>query len=550
MSAETDVITLRCPECRAPLDGSAGLRCGTHGLYGLDAAGLEHLPDHPLLGQILDEKYALVGVLGRGGTGSVYRALQEPLGRPVGVKLLHSAFLSAREGRERFEREARALAGLTSVHTVRLLDYGITRQGPAALRNIAYLVMELLDGEDLEARLTRGPLAPVDVLAVLDALADSLDEAHAAGIVHRDLKPANVVVTRRRDGREIPKLIDFGIARVDGGSLTEQGRVSGTPFYMAPEQARGDDGQDAAADVYGAGALCFNLLTGHVPFSGPSAAAVMMAHCRDEVPPLDPTGADPVLARLDPVIRAAMSKDPAARPASLGALRDAYARALGTGGTEAVTVATPGAIAPARPALDPPAPRPAAVPWRWVLIGAGGVLALVALIAVATRPTPLGSTDRAAFGVAQPEPTARVVSAAPAVVDAPAVTPTEPTPPPAPATAAPPTSPPPAPPTRARPAPPSRAPSGGARTLTLREDGGAMVDVPAGRWRITATVDEDDDPVTFVFPPKTCPARGKPGVRRYAATCTFDRPASVTVHNPTNFFGDTTRVRVEWAPAK
>ena len=77
-----------------------------------------------------------------------------------------------------------------------------------------------------------------------------------------------------------------------------------------------------------------------------------------------------------------------------------------------------------------------------------------------------------------------------------------------------------------------------------------MVDVPAGRWRITATVDEDDDPVTFVFPPKTCPARGKPGVRRYAATCTFDRPASVTVHNPTNFFGDTTRVRVEWAPAK
>ena len=142
--------------------------------YGLDAEALAALPDHPLLGQILDEKYALVGVLGRGGTGSVYRALQQPLGRPVGVKLLHSAFLSAREGRERFEREARALAGLTSLYTVRLLDYGITRQGPAALRNIAYLVMELLDGEDLETRLTRGPLTPVDALALLDALADSL----------------------------------------------------------------------------------------------------------------------------------------------------------------------------------------------------------------------------------------------------------------------------------------------------------------------------------------------------------------------------------------
>jgi serine/threonine protein kinase len=233
------VITLRCPECRAPLDGSAGLRCGTHGLYGLDAAGLEHLPDHPLLGQLLDEKYALVGVLGQGGTGSVYRALQEPLGRPVGVKLLHAAFLAAKDGRDRFEREARALASLSSLHTVRLLDYGISRQGPMALRNIAYLVMELLEGEDLQARMVRGPMAPVDVLALLDALADSLDEAHAAGIVHRDLKPSNIVLTRRRDGREVLKLIDFGIARIEGTSHTEQGRVSGTPFYMAPEQARG-----------------------------------------------------------------------------------------------------------------------------------------------------------------------------------------------------------------------------------------------------------------------------------------------------------------------
>ena len=171
----------------------------------------------------------------------------------------------------------------------------------------------------------------------------TLDEAHAAGIVHRDLKPSNIVLTHRRDGREIPKLIDFGIARVDGNSLTEQGRVSGTPFYMAPEQARGDDGQDAAADVYGAGALCFNLLTGRVPFTGPTASAVMMAHCRDDVPPLDPTGSDPVLTRLDPVIRSAMAKDPAARPRSVGALRDAFARALHGGEPDAVTAATPDA---------------------------------------------------------------------------------------------------------------------------------------------------------------------------------------------------------------
>jgi serine/threonine-protein kinase len=413
MAATTDVITLRCPECRVPIPVEQGPRCPTHDLYGLDAATLTHLVDHPLLGQVLDEKYALVGVLGRGGTGSVYRGLQEPLGRPVGVKLLHSAFLAGREGRERFEREARALASLTSLHTVRLLDYGITRQGPAALRNIAYLVMELLEGEDLEARLARGPLAPVDVLAVLDALADSLDEAHAAGIVHRDLKPSNVVLTRRRDGREVPKLIDFGIARMEGGSLTEQGRVSGTPFFMAPEQARGDEAQGTAADVYGAGALCFTLLTGRVPFSGPNAAAIMMAHVRDAVPPLDPSGTDPVLARLEPVIHAAMAKDGAARPASVGGLRDAFAAALGV--TGAVTVADAGSASP-RP-VAPPAPEtPVARSWSrapWVWGAAVAALALTAVFAIATRPSP---PPEAAFGVVQP---AVPASAAPTVAPRP-----------------------------------------------------------------------------------------------------------------------------------
>ena len=624
---------LFCPECRRRLSPEAGPRCVEHGLYGLDADTLASLGDHPLLGQLLDEKYALIGVLGRGGSGSVYRGLQEPLGRPVGVKLLHSSFLGVRDGRERFEREARALASLTSPHTVRLLDYGITRQGPVSLRNIAYLVMELLEGEDLQTRIERGPLEPVEVLALLDALADSLDEAHAAGIVHRDLKPSNIVMTRRRDGREVPKLIDFGIARIVGTTHTEQGRVSGTPLYMAPEQARGDLAQGGAADVYGVGALCYELLTGHLPFTGPSATAVMLAQCQDVVPPLDGWGdgraGRDLLTRLDPVIRGSLSKDPAARPASVGALRDAFARALeGAGAKTAVMFSRPAALEPTgaddtqtgagesqtgvddtqtgaddRVISDPDA---AAVADAFARVGAQTAVAESDAFAQVGARAAVAESDAGAPDALVPDalvpdalepdenrrpPPSRVglyilgVSLAlglatavavsthrddgPTVASGTAVpgglTPVPPATSPATVTAtasvapaSPASAPIPSDPEATRPsgeaAParprsplkPAPAPAGSAR-LTLREDGRQRVIVPAGRWRVTGTVEGEGDPLVFAWEAGACRGRGKPGTKHYDELCTFVGDAALVVYNPITLFGDTTRVGIVWA---
>jgi hypothetical protein len=524
-----------CPQCREVVPEAAGPRCPEHGLYALAPEVLSRLDDHPLLGQLLDEKYALVGVLGQGGTGSVYRALQEPLGRPVGVKLLHSAFLAAKDGRDRFEREARALASLSSLHTVRLLDYGISRQGPMALRNIAYLVMELLEGEDLQARMVRGPMAPVDVLALLDALADSLDEAHAAGIVHRDLKPSNIVLTRRRDGREVLKLIDFGIARIEGTSHTEQGRVSGTPFYMAPEQARGDDTQGASADVYAAGALCYELLTGRVPFSGPSAAAVMMAHCQVDAPPLDAKGDRPDLTCLEPVMRAALAKSPEDRPASIGALRDAFAQALGVAGAGPTLAET--SVRVAAVTLPPAEMDTTEAPTRRVPGVALGVAAALALVGVLTFALRSRAPEPAAFGVVEPA-AAVVVSVASAA--APMTSP--PTAPPTPATDAPPPVVSTAPAPRKPVAPPRAA--GGELNLEVADGAKGRVAIPAGRWRVT--VDVQGEGVTAAWEPSGCPARLRPSTTRYAETCALPRGGTLFVENPSALFGHASRVRVRW----
>ena len=229
-----------CPECRASAPSPDARTCAAHGLYLLTAAALAKLDEAPLLGQILDGKYALVDLLGGGGYGSVYRGLQQPLGRDVAVKVLHGLALNLKLGRDRFEREALSLGRLSSQHTVRLVDVGITQSGPVGGRNLPYMVMEVIEGEDLEHRVRRCPLPPVEVLDLLDGVADSLSEAHSVGIIHRDLKPSNILMTRTHTGRTIPKVIDFGIARVEGATKSQTGFITGTAAYMSPEQARGE----------------------------------------------------------------------------------------------------------------------------------------------------------------------------------------------------------------------------------------------------------------------------------------------------------------------
>jgi serine/threonine-protein kinase len=321
LSAVSETAHLRCPECRAPAASPGARLCADHGLYLLTPEALAALDEAPLLGQILDGKYALVGLLGGGGYGSVCRGLQQPLGREVAVKVLHGLALSLKLGRDRFEREALALSRLSSPHTVRLIDFGITQTGPIGVRNLPYMVMELISGEDLERRLRRGPMHPDDLIEVLEGVADSLAEAHAAGIIHRDLKPSNVILTRSHTGRVVPKVIDFGIARIEGASKSQTGFVTGTPSYMAPEQVRGEAELDARVDVYALAAMTFELLTGRPPYLGNDPVAILTQHCVAPIPTLQATmPAAPGLWVLDAPLGAGLAKARADRPGSVTAL--------------------------------------------------------------------------------------------------------------------------------------------------------------------------------------------------------------------------------------
>ncbi len=329
LSAASETAPLRCPECRAPAASAGARQCADHGLYLLTPAALAALDEAPLLGQVLDGKYALVGLLGGGGYGSVYRGLQQPLGREVAVKVLHGLALSLKLGRDRFEREALALSRLSSPHTVRLIDFGITQTGPIGVRNLPYMVMELIEGDDLERRLRRGPMHPDDLIEVLEGVADSLAEAHAAGIIHRDLKPSNVILTRSHTGRVVPKVIDFGIARIEGASKSQTGFVTGTPSYMAPEQVRGEAELDARVDVYALAAMTFELLTGRPPYEGNDPVAILTQHCVAPIPTLQATApAAPGLWVLDAPLGAGLAKARADRPGSVtelvAALRTAW----------------------------------------------------------------------------------------------------------------------------------------------------------------------------------------------------------------------------------
>jgi len=320
--------------------------CAAHGLYVVTPAALEKLDEAPLLGQVLDAKYALIDLVGGGGYGSVYRGLQQPLGREVAVKILHGLALTMKIGRERFEREAQALARLGSTHTVRLIDYGITRDGPIGLRNLPYMVMELIDGEDLERRVARAPLTPTELLEVLDGVADSLDEAHAHGIVHRDLKPSNILMARTHTGKVVPKVIDFGIARVEGSNKSQTGFVTGTPAYMAPEQARGED-LDHRVDIYALAAMTFELVAGRPPYVGNDAVAILTQACTAPIPSLRDIGAPAAYWPLDAVMQRGLAKAREERPARVSELVLACREAL----ADAVTAA------PQRPTTE----RPSAV---------------------------------------------------------------------------------------------------------------------------------------------------------------------------------------------
>lgn len=267
--------------------------------------------------------YVLERKVGSGGMGEVWQARHRRLAFPAALKLIRSDSLDTRDperARQRFIREAQAMAKLTSPHTVRVFDYGELEDGTL------YYAMELIDGLNLEAMVERrGPLTPGAVVAVLLSACDSLAEAHRLGLVHRDVKPSNILVCRAGDRADVVKLIDFGLV-VDnaedheGPRLTQAGFVAGTPGFASPEQMRGE-ALDGRSDLYALGCLAFWLLTRRQVFPATSLVEEMRRHLEEPAPSVQRFAALQVPIGLDEIIRVLLAKRPEDRPRDAADLR-------------------------------------------------------------------------------------------------------------------------------------------------------------------------------------------------------------------------------------
>jgi hypothetical protein len=256
--------------------------------------------------RLLGDRYQLEERIAVGGMGEVWRAHDNVLGRSVAVKLLKSEYMSDPAFLERFRAEARHTAGLSHPGIASVYDYGESGE-------VAYLVMELVDGEPLSGLIARdGPLSAERTLDIVAQTAFALQAAHEAGVVHRDVKPGNLLV--RRDG--VVKVTDFGIARaVDAAPLTRTGVLVGTAHYVSPEQVSGKSA-GPASDVYSLGVVAYECLTGRRPFDGDGPVAVALAHQRNDPPPMPESVPGPVRS----LVEQTMAKDPGRRPGSAGDL--------------------------------------------------------------------------------------------------------------------------------------------------------------------------------------------------------------------------------------
>jgi eukaryotic-like serine/threonine-protein kinase len=290
-------------------------------------------------GDIIDGKYRIVRLIGEGGMGAVYEGENTRIHRRVAIKVLHAGVASQAEAVQRFEREAQAAGRIGSEHIVEVLDLG------ALPNDDRYLVMEFMDGDSLGGRIkARGHLTPAELCPIAHQLMEGLAAAHGAGIIHRDLKPDNVFLLRQRGGKQdFVKLLDFGISKFNqlsgdsGFSMTRTGAVMGTPFYMAPEQAKGSKELDHRVDLYAAGVILYEALTGQVPFNADTFNELLFKIVLEEAKPLsavDPS-IDPAFAAI---VAKAMARDPAHRFQSAREFQDALAQ-WGSGQGAALTQA-------------------------------------------------------------------------------------------------------------------------------------------------------------------------------------------------------------------
>jgi serine/threonine-protein kinase len=262
----------------------------------------------PLIGRVVDGRYAVTSRIARGGMATVYLALDRRLDREVALKVMHGHLADDQQFTARFIREARSAARLSHPGVVAVFDQGEDE-------GLLYLAMEYLQGRTLREVLGElGVLTPGEALDVVEPALDALAAAHAAGIVHRDVKPENVLLTD--DGRV--KVADFGLARAASALTSTSGVLMGTAAYMAPELIA-DGVTDARGDVYAVGVMIFEMITGRQPFSGDVPVRVAYRHVHEDVPP--PSSVVPRLPEpLDVLVTTATARDPDHRPADAAAL--------------------------------------------------------------------------------------------------------------------------------------------------------------------------------------------------------------------------------------
>src|SRR4051794_23964777 len=329
-----------------------------------------------MIGRVFMGRYEVQRLLGEGGMGRVYLARQLDLGRQVVVKIMHDHIATDSVFRDRFKREMQLMAHFSHPYAVALYDASLDDpQGPC-------IVMEYLRGVTLDTLLHRnGRLSPMRCGRLLGQLCEVLQAAHSQGIIHRDLKPANLMVVDPDTPYEILKVMDFGLAKPLAhdpevpAPLTNGDFTVGTPGYMCPEQARGEE-MDHRGDLYSVGAILFELLAGRLPFSGSSTMDVLLAHATEEPPRFDEVGAAGVVPpSIETVVHSCLAKFPDERPANARELAERYETALfeaevndsglmqdssprlrpSSNGLNAIAVAAP----PPKPA---PAPAPVVVP--------------------------------------------------------------------------------------------------------------------------------------------------------------------------------------------
>ncbi len=276
-------------------------------------------PSHELSGSNLGA-YEVLELIGRGGMAEVYRGRHIHLKRTVAIKILAASLAEDADSRQRFEREAQAVATLDHPNIVHVYDFGFTHSS-------SFMVIEYIEGQTLADYLyLRRRLTPDEMLPIIQDIADALDYAHSRNIVHRDVKPSNVMLQMTEE-RPCPKafLTDFGVAKIRTGLTATRSGIVGTLEYMAPEQIVDSRQVDHRIDVYALGIITFQMITGQLPFSGDNPGAIVMAHVGSPVP--DPRQYVPELAPAAAlVIQKALAKDPNDRYQSAGA----FAAALST----------------------------------------------------------------------------------------------------------------------------------------------------------------------------------------------------------------------------